>query len=115
MPPKSTCTVTLTAAGRRPQRGARAHSDQSREERTTRPERGLNSEESDLEAHQRAGLSEDEAVKMTDPEAMTTEDLRRQVEEAEREAECRDLMARFHRAKATLAGSKRDYTGQIRR
>jgi hypothetical protein len=50
---------------------------------------------------------------MMDPEAMTAEDLRRQVEEAEREAERRDLVARFHRAKATLAGSKRDHTGQI--
>jgi hypothetical protein len=114
MPPKSTHTVTPTAAGCRPQRGARAHSDQSGEERTAGLERGPNSKESDLEVHQRASLSEDEAVETTDPEAMTTEDLRRQVEEAEREAECRDLMARFHRAKATLARSKRDHTGQIR-
>jgi hypothetical protein len=76
MPPKSTRTITPTAAGHRPQRGARVHSDQSGEEWTAGPERGPNSEEPDLEAHQRASLSEDEAVEMTDPEAMTTEDLR---------------------------------------
>jgi hypothetical protein len=76
MPPKSTCTVTPTAAGCHPQRGARAHSDQSREEWTARLERGPNSKESDLEAHQRASLSEDEAVEMIDPKAMMTEDLR---------------------------------------
>jgi hypothetical protein len=113
MPPKSTRTVTPTAASHHLQRGARAHSDQSREEWTTRLERGPNSEESNLEVYQRVSLSEDEAVEMTNPKAIMTEDLQRQVEEAEREAECQDLMARFYRAKATLAGSKRDHTGQI--
>jgi hypothetical protein len=75
MPPKSTHTVTLTATGCRPQRGVRAHSNQSREEWTARLERGLNSEESDLKVHQRASLSEDEVVKMMDPKAIMTEDL----------------------------------------
>jgi hypothetical protein len=68
---KKTC-LTPTAAGHHLQRGARAHSNQSREERTAELERGLNSEESGLEAYQRASLSKDEAVDTMDPKAMMT-------------------------------------------
>jgi hypothetical protein len=65
-----------------------AYSVQSREELTAGLESNL-----DNEVCQGTSLDEDKAAEITDPEAMTIKDLRRQVEEAEKEVECQDLVA----------------------